>query len=85
VSLVLPEYLVSIKIEKLEEGERLEGSSQTVAMGLWESSRDRCRRLSSTMEIAKRKVNALADLGTLWPETLLAVDKTIYKECGISI
>jgi hypothetical protein len=37
------------------------------------------------METARRKANVLADLGTLWPETLLAVDKTIYKEHGISI
>jgi len=27
----------------------------------------------------------LADLGTLLLETSLAVDKTIYKECGISL
>ena len=65
--------------------ERLEWSSQTSghgSLGVLKGS------LSSGYGLQWRlreKGERAGGFGTLWPETLLAVDKTIYKEHGISI
>jgi predicted RNase H-like HicB family nuclease len=92
VKLSLSGYLVPIKIEKLGDGVYL--ATSDVLQGLVAQGRTVAETMEIAQDVARKLIESYIEHGdpcliwliwVLYDQKMpLAIDKTIYKECGIS-